>query len=93
MGISGQKNEGTAVLSHPDIPPTCLQHNFINIFCFPVEIEIETSRFDAIDGIQKNLAAELNTITAADYAKSFQSLYERCNKCIRSLEDYFEGNA
>jgi hypothetical protein len=55
-----------------------------------VKTALKGKRFQNVEGIKKNLAAELNAVPLEAFADCFQKLLERWNECIQVGRDYFE---
>ena len=52
---------------------------------------IKGSRFADVSKIQARVTAALKTVPKQDFSKSFQKLYECCQKCVVFDGEYFEG--
>jgi hypothetical protein len=55
-----------------------------------VKTSLKGKRFQGVEDIMKNGAAELNAVPLEAFADCFQKPFERCNKCIQVGGDYFE---
>ncbi|GFY59892.1 mariner Mos1 transposase [Trichonephila inaurata madagascariensis] len=68
----------------PDLAPA-------NFFLFPrLKSTLKKHRFSNTLDIQAAFTKKLNTVSKEDFFKSFQHLYERCQKCIVDGRNYFE---
>lgn len=81
--------KGVVSLAHPPYSPDLAPADF---FLFPkLKLSLKGKRFSDIPDIQSNVIQELNDIRRDDFARSFQELYQRSQKCINLNGDYFEG--
>jgi hypothetical protein len=74
---------------HPDLSK---QSQFSKLhFFFPVvETALKGKRFQDVEGIKRNVTAELNVVPFEAFADSFQKLLKRFNKYIQVDGDYVE---
>ena len=49
-------------------------------------------RYETIEEIKEAMTKVIETLTQEDFQRAFQKLLERCNKCIATGGDYFEGD-
>jgi hypothetical protein len=55
-----------------------------------VKTALKGRRFQDVEGIKKNVTAELSAVPFEAFSDCFQKLFERFNKCIQVGGDYFE---
>ena len=80
---------GVLVIDHPPYSPDLAPADF---FLFPrLKNALKGARFDDVDDIQKTVTTILRTISSKAFSGSFQNLFERCQRCVESGGDYFEG--
>lgn len=76
------------VLDHPPYSPDLAPCDF---FLFPkLKIPLKGCFFEDLETIKTAVTRTLKAIPNDELARSFQSLLERCNKCIDSQGNYFE---
>ena len=81
--------KGVVSLKHPPYSPDLSPPDF---FLFPkVKSALKGHRFADISDIQHNVTTQLKAISKDEYARSFQELYKRSQRCITIDGDYFEG--
>ncbi|PNF18540.1 hypothetical protein B7P43_G08515 [Cryptotermes secundus] len=79
-----------AVVPHPLYSPDLAPCNF---FLFPkMKIKLKGRRFDTVEEIQAEMQTVLNTLTKKDFQDAFEKWQKRCDRCMRSQGDYFEGD-
>jgi [histone H3]-lysine36 N-dimethyltransferase SETMAR len=79
-----------SVLPHPPYSPDLAPCDF---FLFPkIKLDLKGKRFDDIETIQSNLAAQLKRLTPQDFQHCFEQWYKRWDKCISSEGHYFEDD-
>jgi hypothetical protein len=62
-------------------------------FLFPqLKLKLKGRCFDAIEVIEAELQAVLNTLTEHDFQDAFKKLRKRWERCIHAKGDYFEGD-
>ncbi|GBO32946.1 hypothetical protein AVEN_70508-1 [Araneus ventricosus] len=72
--------KGVACLNHPPYSPNLSPPDF---FLFPkLKSDLKGQRFSHISDIQRNVTTQLKDIPKDGYARSFQDLYSRSQKCI-----------
>jgi hypothetical protein len=49
------------------------------------------ARFSDVAAIQQHVTAVLRSIPKEAFVDSFQKLYKRCQQCVVTDGDYFEG--
>ena len=47
-------------------------------------------RYETIEDMKEAVTKVIGTLTQEDFHGAFQTLIERCNKCIAAGRDYFE---
>ena len=48
--------------------------------------------FETIEEMKEAVTKDIDTLTQEAFQEAFQKLFERCNKCIATEGDYFEGD-
>ncbi|KZC11683.1 Histone-lysine N-methyltransferase SETMAR [Dufourea novaeangliae] len=77
------------VLEHPPYSPDMAPADF---FLFPrLKGVLNGLHFADVPDIQKRVTSLLRPIPQEAFAECFQQLYNRCQKCIVTNGDYFEG--
>ncbi|KZC08663.1 Histone-lysine N-methyltransferase SETMAR [Dufourea novaeangliae] len=77
------------VLEHPPYSPDMTPADF---FLFPrLKGVLKGLHFADVPDIQKRVTSLLRAIPQEAFAECFQQLYNRCQKCIVTNGDYFEG--
>ena len=66
----------------PDVTPC-------DFWLFP---KLRGYRYETIEEMKKAVAKVIDTLTQEDFDGAFQKLSERCNRCIVTGGDYFEGD-
>lgn len=76
------------VIDHPPYSPDLAPCDF---FLFPkLKMPLKGCYFDDVDTIQMAVTRVLKAVPVEELEHSFQSLLDRCNRCIASEGDYFE---
>jgi predicted acetyltransferase len=71
----------------PDLAPA-------DFFLFPKhKTTLKGRRFQTIEEIQEKAMRELRAITENAFQEAFQQWKKRCERCISSRGDHFEGNS
>lgn len=77
-----------SVLSHPPYSPDLAPCDFA---LFPkLKIKLKGSYFDDVSAIKKSSTHVLEAIPQNEFENIFQSLLNRCHKCIEARGEYFE---
>ena len=64
------------------------------VFLFPkLKTTLKGRSFQTIEEIQENALRELRAIIESAFQKAFQQWKKRWERCIASIEDYFEGDS
>ena len=78
-----------AVLDQPSYRPDLAPADF---FLFPrLKAAIKGARFAEVNTVKVRVTAVLPSIVQEAFADCFLKLYERCQTCIVTDGDYFEG--
>ena len=78
------------VCPHPPYSPDLAPCDF---WLFPkVKMTMKGKRFEWIQDTEAATTAQLNTLTKEDFQNCFRKWQERCDKCVRSEVEYFEGD-
>jgi len=81
----------TSVVPHPPYSPDLAPADF---FLFPkLKTTLKGRSFQTIEEIQENALRELRAIIESAFQKAFQQWKKRWERCIASIEDYFEGDS
>jgi hypothetical protein len=75
------------VLSHP---PYSVILSLLSFLFSKLKIATKGTRFEAVSSIQQTVTRELKAIREEAVSRSFDSLYERCNRCAESGGAYIE---
>ena len=70
---------------HPSYSPDRVPCDF---WLFP---KLRDCRYETIEEMKEAVTKVTDTLTQEDFYRAFQTLFERCNKCIAAGGDYFEG--
>jgi hypothetical protein len=64
----------------------------VDFFLFPrLKSIVIGASFADVAAIQERVTSVLQSIPKAAFADSFQKIYERCQLCVVTEDDYFEG--
>jgi hypothetical protein len=78
------------VVSHPPYLPDLTLCDF---FLFPrMKKELKGRRFADVAEVQRESLLACDSIPTEDFRKCFQQWEQRCNRCIQSQGEYFEGD-
>jgi hypothetical protein len=65
---------------------------FLLTFLLPkLKTAMKGARFEALASIQQTVTRELKAIREEAFSGAFDSLYERCNRCMEAGGDYIES--
>ena len=83
-------NKNITVCLHPPYSPDPAPCYF---WLFPkVKMTMKGNHFESIQGIKAATTTQLKTLTKEDFQNCFRKWQERWDKCVRSEEEYFEGD-
>jgi hypothetical protein len=57
-----------------------------------MKLKLKGRRFDTIEEIQAESQRVLDTLTEKDFQEAFQKCMRRCDRCLHSGGNYFEGD-
>ena len=77
---------GIKTVSHRPYSPDLAPCDF---WLFP---KLRGCRYETIEKMKEAVTKVIDTLTQEDFDGAFQKLLERCNQCIASGGDYFEGD-
>jgi [histone H3]-lysine36 N-dimethyltransferase SETMAR len=78
------------VVSHPPYSPDLAPCDY---FLFPkLKFALKGQRFQDVDEIKANTAAELKVLTSEQFQRTFEKWQDRWDHCISSGGEYFEGD-
>ena len=77
---------GIKTVPHPPYSPDLAPCDF---WLFP---KLRGCRYKTIEEMKEAVTKVIDTLTQENFHGAFQTLLERCNKCIAAGEDNFEGN-
>ena len=83
------KNE-TAVVPQPPYSPDLAPADF---FLFPkLKFSLKGRRFQSVEEIDENSIRDLRAIRQNTLQDAFQNWKKRCERCIKSGGEYFQGD-
>ena len=77
---------GYKTLLHPPYSPDLSPGDF---WLFP---KLTGCRYETIEEMKKAVTKVIDTLTQEDFHGAFEKFFERDNKCIAAVGDYFEGD-
>ena len=59
---------------------------------FCLFLKLRGCRYETIEEMKEAVTKVIDTLTQEDFHGTFQTLFERYNKCIETRGDYFKGD-